>query len=113
MGRLAGLTLHSLAGVPIHDPTNTFKLYSREFLDSIAIESHAEFELAIELSVKAALDGRMMAEVPTAWRDRSGIESRFRSRARLVQYLRWCVFALRGRFHLRNPRSGVTRHRGS
>ena len=44
-------------GVPIHDPTNNFKLYSRRFLDAMTIESAAGFELAIELSVKATLAG--------------------------------------------------------
>ncbi len=29
MSRVAGLTLHWFAGVPTHDPTNNFKLYSR------------------------------------------------------------------------------------
>ena len=39
MSRTAGLTLHWFAGVPTHDPTNNFKLYSRRFLDSVTIES--------------------------------------------------------------------------
>ena len=32
MSRAAGLSLHHLAGVPTHDPTNNFKLYRRTFL---------------------------------------------------------------------------------
>jgi glycosyltransferase involved in cell wall biosynthesis len=39
MSRTAGLTLHRFAGVPTHDPTNNFKLYSRRFLDSVTFES--------------------------------------------------------------------------
>ena len=58
LSRVAGLTLHWFAGVPTHDPTNNFKLYSRRFLDSVEIESTAGFELALELTVKATLDGR-------------------------------------------------------
>ena len=57
MSRTAGLTLHWFAGVPTHDPTNNFKLYSRRFLDSVTIESAAGFELALELTVKATLHG--------------------------------------------------------
>ncbi len=93
LSRLAGLSLHWFGGVPVHDPTNNFKLYSREFLDSVTIESRAGFELAIELSVKAALAHRPMAEVPTTWRDRAAGESRFRLRAWLPHYLRWYVYA--------------------
>ena len=40
MSRIAGLTLHWFAGVPTHDPTNNFKLYSRRFLDSIDDREH-------------------------------------------------------------------------
>ena len=57
MSRTAGLTLHWFAGVPTHDPTNNFKLYSRRFLDTVTIESTAGFELALELTVKATLAG--------------------------------------------------------
>jgi glycosyltransferase involved in cell wall biosynthesis len=97
LSRAAGLTLHWFGGLPIHDPTNNFKLYSRRFLDTVTIESRAGFELAIELSVKASLARRPMAEIPTTWRDRTSGESRFRLRAWLPQYLRWYTFAFRGR----------------
>jgi glycosyltransferase involved in cell wall biosynthesis len=106
LSRMAGLSLHWLAGVPIHDPTNNFKLYSRRFLDATPIESEAGFELAIELSVKATLQGRRLAEVPTTWRDRTGGESRFRLRKWLPHYLRWYVVALRGRFRPRSVGGG-------
>jgi dolichol-phosphate mannosyltransferase len=97
LSRAAGLTLHWFGGLPIRDPTNNFKLYSRRFLDTVTIESRAGFELAIELSVKASLAGRPMAEIPTTWRDRTAGQSRFRLRAWLPQYLRWYAFAFRGR----------------
>jgi dolichol-phosphate mannosyltransferase len=103
MSRVAGLTLHYFAGVPIHDPTSNFKLYSRRFLDSITIESTAGFELALELSVKATLAGRRLAEVPTTWRDRTSGKSNFKLRAWLPHYLHWYFAAFRGRFR-RSPR---------
>ena len=71
MSRTAGLTLHWFGGVATHDPTNNFKLYSRRLLDETPIESEAGFELALELTVKATLAGRRVAEVPTTWRDRT------------------------------------------
>ena len=97
MSRIAGLTLHWFAGVATHDATNNFKLYSRRFLDSITIESRAGFELALELTVKATLAGRHVAEVPTTWRDRTAGQSNFKLRAWLPQYLRWYAVAFRGR----------------
>jgi dolichol-phosphate mannosyltransferase len=98
MSRMAGLSLHWFGGVPIHDPTNNFKLYSREFLDSVTIESTAGFELALELSVKATLGGRRLAEVPTTWRDRTSGQSNFRLRKWLPHYLHWYFAAFKGRF---------------
>ena len=97
MSRTAGLTLHWFAGVPTHDPTNNFKLYSRRFLDSVTIESRAGFELALELTVKATLLQRPVAEVPTTWRDRTAGQSNFKLRKWLPHYLHWYRVAFIGR----------------
>ena len=102
LSRAAGLSLHWVGGVRTHDPTNNFKLYRRTFLDAITIESTAGFELALELTVKATLQGRRVAEVPTTWRDRTAGQSNFKLRRWLPHYLHWYVVALRARFgHLR------------
>jgi glycosyltransferase involved in cell wall biosynthesis len=98
MSRTAGLSLHWFAGVPIHDPTSNFKLYSRRFLDSVTIESTAGFELALELSVKATLARRRLAEVPTTWRDRTSGKSNFKLRKWLPHYMHWYLAGMRGRF---------------
>jgi len=97
MSRVAGLSLHHLAGVPTHDPTNNFKLYRRSFLAATPIESSAGFELALELTVKATIAGRRVAELPTTWRDRTAGQSNFKLRKWLPHYLRWYLLALRAR----------------
>lgn len=89
MSRVAGLTLHWFARVPTHDPTNNFKLYSRRFLESTTIESTAGFELALELTVKATIAKRQIAEIPTTWRDRTAGQSNFKLRKWLPHYLHW------------------------
>jgi glycosyltransferase involved in cell wall biosynthesis len=89
LSRVAGLTLHWFARVPTHDPTNNFKLYSRRFLESTTIESTAGFELALELTVKATLARRKIAEIPTTWRDRTAGQSNFKLRKWLPHYLHW------------------------
>lgn len=104
MSRAAGLSLYYVGGVPIHDATNNFKMYSRRLLDDVVIESTGGFELAIELSVKATLMGRRLAEVPTTWRDRTAGESRFRLRAWLPLYLRWYIHLFGGQLRRRIPR---------
>ena len=97
LSRLAGLSLYWLGALPVHDATNNFRLYRRTFLETVRIESEGGFELAIELTVKAHIAGRRLAEVPTTWRDRTAGESRFRLRAWLPRYLRWYLVALRHR----------------
>ena len=108
MSRTAGLTLHWFAGVPTHDPTNNFKLYSRRFLDATTIESEAGFELALELTVKATLAGRRVAEVPTTWRDRTAGQSNFKLRKWLPHYLHWYRRAFAGRWLGRRGADAIT-----
>jgi glycosyltransferase involved in cell wall biosynthesis len=97
LSRLAGLSLHWFGGVATHDATNNFKLYSRRFLDSVTIESRAGFELGLELTVKATIAGRRVAELPTTWRDRTAGKSNFKLRQWLPHYLRWYAVAFRSR----------------
>ncbi len=104
MSRTAGLTLHWFAGVPTHDPTNNFKLYARRFLESVTIESTGGFELALELTVKATLAGRRVAEVPTTWRDRTAGASNFKLRQWLPNYLHWYRVAFVGRLRAASRR---------
>ena len=92
--RLAGLSLHYLAGLPTRDATNNFRAYSRRVVEQIPIEGQASFALALELTVKAHWKGWRIAEVPTVWHDRTAGASRFRTFAWMPHYLRWYLKAL-------------------
>ena len=94
LSRLAGVSLHYVTGLATHDATNNFKLYGRDFLKRIEIESEGGFEIALELTVKAFRAGLKIGEVPTTWTDRSNGTSRFRLWNWLPKYLRWYAFAL-------------------
>ena len=98
MSRAAGLSLHWIGGLPIHDATSNFRLYSRRLLDQVTIESTGGFELGIELTVKAYRLGMRVAEVPTTWRDRTAGTSRFKLWNWLPRYLHWYRKGLVGRF---------------
>jgi dolichol-phosphate mannosyltransferase len=95
MSQLAGVSLHFLAGLPIHDATNNFRAYSRRVVEEIPVEGKASFALALELTLKAHWRGWRVAEVPTTWHDRTAGQSRFRLFAWLPHYLRWYLLALR------------------
>jgi dolichol-phosphate mannosyltransferase len=94
LSRLAGMSLHYFAGLPIRDATNNFRAYSRRAV-ALPIEGQASFAIALELTLKAHWHGWRLAEVPTTWRDRTAGQSRFRLWAWLPHYLRWYLRALR------------------
>lgn len=101
MSRTAGLSLHWLGGLPIHDATSNFRLYSKRLLNQVTIESEGGFELGLELTVKAYRLGLKVAEVPTTWRDRTEGQSRFRLWKWLPRYLHWYWRGMGGRFGAR------------
>jgi glycosyltransferase involved in cell wall biosynthesis len=107
LSRMAGMSLHLLAGIPTHDITNSFKLYRASFLRSLTLESSGGFEIGMEIVVKAFVGGRRIAEVPSTWTDRVAGKSRFRLWKWLPNYLRWYAYAFRGILH--RPAAG--RHR--
>lgn len=93
LSHTAGLLLCWLARLPTHDPTNSFKLYRKSYLQMVTIESTGGFELGIELVVKARAMGRKIVEVPTTWRDRVAGKSNFKLWKWLPNYLRWFFYA--------------------
>ncbi len=98
MSRVAGLSLHWIGGLPIHDATSNYRLYSKRLLQRVTIESNGGFELGLELTVKAYALRMRIAEVPTTWRDRTAGKSRFRLLAWLPRYLRWYRVGIAARF---------------
>jgi hypothetical protein len=97
LSRLAGVTLHALAGLPTRDATNAFRMYRGKVLHAIPIESKGGFELSLEITVKAWRQGFRIGEVPSIWRDRTAGESRFKLWAWLPSYLKWYLLAYRAR----------------
>jgi hypothetical protein len=99
LSRAAGVSLYLLGGLPTHDATNAFRAYRLSVLREIPIESAGGFEYSLEVTAKAHVAGRRVAEVPSTWRDRTAGESRFRLARWLPHYAKWYVYALtRGRW---------------
>jgi len=93
ISRAAGLTLHVFARVGTRDATNSFKAYSRRFLEYVGVESDQGFEIGIELVAKARRRRLPVAEIPTIWLDRTFGVSNFKLWAWLPRYIRWYVHA--------------------
>ena len=95
ISRLAGVSLKFLGGLPTHDVTNSFKLYRRNVIEALQIESDGGFEIGMEIVVKAHFRGFRVTEVPTVWTDREKGESRFKIVKWAPKYLRWYLYAMK------------------
>ena len=96
--RAAAITLYLLAGVPTHDATNGFRLFSKRLLDTIKIESTEGFTYSIELLVKCHRLGWKVAELPAVWYERKKGHSRFKILQWAPHYLRWYIYAFETTF---------------
>lgn len=86
LSKWGGVSLHLLARFPVHDATNSFRLYDAAFVRQQHIESTGGFEIGFELTLKAWVAGKKVVEVPCTWRDRVEGESRFNLRKWLPLY---------------------------
>jgi glycosyltransferase involved in cell wall biosynthesis len=93
LSRAAGLSLHWLARVGTRDATNSFKAYSRAFVQEVGIESDSGFEVGLELVAKARRRRLPVAEIPTIWLDRTFGLSNFRLAKWVPRYLHWYFYA--------------------
>jgi dolichol-phosphate mannosyltransferase len=91
--RGASFSLYYLARLPVRDPSNGLRLFSRRVIDEIAVESDSGFCYSIELLVKCHRLGWPIGEVPIEWYERTAGQSRFRVLKWLPKYLRWYFYA--------------------
>ncbi|MBU1084268.1 MAG: glycosyltransferase [Candidatus Omnitrophota bacterium] len=96
--RCAAFTLYYIARLPVHDPSNGFRLFSRRVIDTVDIESTQGFVYSIELLVKCHRFGWKIAEVSAKWFERTKGKSRFRIAEWLPSYLKWYFYAFRTNF---------------
>ena len=95
LARWGGRSLRWLAGFPVSDATNSYRLYDAALVRRIQIESTGGFEVGFEITLKAWMAGARIAEVPSVWRDRTAGTSRFNLKKWLPLYARLYVQALR------------------
>ncbi|MDR2017462.1 MAG: glycosyltransferase [Syntrophobacterales bacterium] len=91
----AGFSLRYIAGIPTRDVTNSFKLYRKRMVSSLALESNGGFEIGMEIVIKGYFEGYRITEIPCLWQDRLEGMSRFKIMKWMPKYLKWYFFALR------------------
>ena len=87
--RIAGVTLHFLTRIPTHDISNSFKMYRSSMIRSMTIESAGGFEIGMEITVKAYINGYRITEIPSKWFDREEGKSNFKMWEWIPYYLHW------------------------
>lgn len=104
----ANISMFIVGRAPIRDATNGFKLFTRELLDSVELESTEGFTYAIELVAKAHRLGLRLDEVPAKWYERREGESRFQIIPWIKPYLRWYFFTFATTWLGRGPETMKT-----
>ncbi|MFA4842486.1 MAG: glycosyltransferase family 2 protein [Candidatus Omnitrophota bacterium] len=93
LSRWGGRSLSRLLGVPTQDIANAFKMYRKQVLEAIKIESKG-FEVSMELPLKAYFLGFKITEVPTVWRERVRGKSSFNIFKLLPSYIKLYIWAI-------------------
>jgi len=91
--RFVGRSLHLLIGIPTYDISNSFKMYKKNVIESIIIESSG-FDISAEIPLKAYFKGFKITEVPTTWVDRKEGKSKFKVFKQGPRYLKLYLWAL-------------------
>lgn len=88
-----GRSLHYLIGIPTSDIANAFKLYRKNVLDNIVIQSKG-FEISMEIPLKAYFLGYKITEIPTVWKERIKGKSSFNMLKLAPAYFKLYIWAI-------------------
>lgn len=94
LSRFSGITAPYLLGIPTSDLTYSFKMFKKDVLSKIKIESMGGFEFAEELLIKSHFAGFKITEIPTLWIDRKYGKSKFKLAAWLPRYIYWYLWGI-------------------
>ena len=94
LNRLGNWLIAMLFRQQYYDFTNPFKCYRREVIDAMQPLVAGQFNLAIEMSVKAVAQGVRYAVVPTSWKNRDGGTSKFKVFRQAYLYLLTLLYCL-------------------
>jgi len=102
--RLASFFLFYFTSFPIKDSTNSFRLFPRDLLDKIKIESNKGFTLSLELTAKAHRLKYKIIEIPVMWIEREKGESRFKLLSFIMPYTKWLFYIINTSIFYKNAK---------
>ncbi len=98
LSKIAGLTTPIILGIPTTDISNGFKMYKKNVIRKIQIESDGGWEFAMEMVIKANELGFKIADVGSVWQDRTYGKSKFKFSRWLPKYIKWYLWGVYRRF---------------
>lgn len=90
LNRVANTFIRILFGIRLNDTTNAFKAYRREVIEACRPFLSAQFDLTVELPLKAIVRGFSWTMVPATWRNRTSGTAKFRIKEMGSHYLFVC-----------------------
>lgn len=93
---LVSITIKNFTKLGTVDPTNGFRLFSKEIIKKFPIESKNGFTFAIELLAKAYSEGYKITEVPSKSPIRQFGDSKFDNKT-IIYYIPWFLKILLSR----------------
>lgn len=112
INRMANRLIGWVVGSPYRDFTNGFKCYRREVIDRMEPIMSGQFNITIEMSLKAVLDGARYAVVANDWRQRDAGQSSFKVLSLVRPYTATLLYCL-CRAYLTNPVRNPSRDGGT
>ena len=86
--------INNICGIPFKDCTNAFKMFRRDILNKIELNSKIGFTFAIELTIKSYINGFKIIEIPSTWKELPNRKSNFKVFRWLPYYIYWLIYAL-------------------
>ena len=102
--KLVSFFLFNFTSFPIKDSTNSFRLFSRELINKVKIESNKGFTLSLELTAKAHRLGYKITEIPTIWVERDKGKSRFKLFSFILPYTKWLYYIVKTSIFYKNAK---------
>lgn len=93
--RFASWSLYFFSSIPVQDASNGFRLFSKQLLNAVKIESKVGFAYSLELLVKCERLKMKINELPAKWEERSQGTSNFHVFKWLSEYLKWYFYGLK------------------
>ena len=102
--KLTSFFLFNFTSFPIKDPTNSFRLFPKELIDQVNIESDKGFTLSLELTAKAHRLGYKIIEIPAVWMERDKGKSRFKLISFILPYTKWLFYIIKTSIFYKNAK---------